>query len=176
MSERRRVVITGIGAVTSLGLTMTETWQGLLQARSGIGPITLFDASDLPVRVAGEIKDFDATRYIDRKQVRRTSRTTHLAIAAATMALQDAQLDVTKINPYCIGVSLGAGVAGLDKTVDGVMSIADGGTRVNPLGVVSSLANMPAALTAAQFGLQGPNATTVTACASGVQGIGEGPR
>jgi 3-oxoacyl-[acyl-carrier-protein] synthase II len=170
----RRVVITGLGAVTALGLTFAETWEGLLHTRSGIGPITLFDAGDLPVRVAGEIKGFDATRYIDRKQVRRTSRTTHLAIAAATMALQDAQLDVSKIDPYCIGVSLGAGVAGLDKTVDGVMSIADGGMRVNPLGVVSSLANMPAALTAARFNLQGPNATTVTACASGVQGIGEG--
>jgi 3-oxoacyl-[acyl-carrier-protein] synthase II len=170
----RRVVITGIGAVTALGLTFAETWEGLLHARSGIGPITLFDASDLPVRVAGEIKGFDATQYMDRKQVRRTSRTTHLALAAATMALEDAQLDVTKIDPHCIGVSLGAGVAGLDKTVEGVMSIADGGTRVNPLGVVSSLANMPAALTAAHFNLQGPNATIVTACASGVQGIGEG--
>ncbi len=174
MNNQRRVVITGLGALTPLGLTLDETWQGLLQARSGIGPITLLDASDLPVRVAGEIKDFDATHYIDRKQVRRTSRTTHLAIAAATMALHDAQLDLSKLNPYCIGVSLGAGVAGLDKTVEGAMSIADGGTRVNPLGVVSSLANMPAALTAAQFGLQGPNATTVTACASGVQSIGEG--
>jgi 3-oxoacyl-[acyl-carrier-protein] synthase II len=170
----RRVVITGIGAVTALGLTFAETWEGLLHARSGIGPITLFDASDLPVRVAGEIKGFDATHYMDRKQMRRTSRTTHLALAAATMALADAQLDVTKIDPHCIGVSLGAGVAGLDKTVEGVMSIADGGTRVNPLGVVSSLANMPAALTAAQFNLQGPNATMVTACASGVQAIGEG--
>ncbi len=174
MNDRRRVVITGLGALTPLGLTLDETWQGLLQARSGIGPITLLDASDLPVRVAGEIKGFDATCYLDRKQVRRTSRTTHLAIAAATMALRDARLDVTKIDPYCIGVSLGAGVAGLDKTVEGAMSIADGGTRVNPLGVVSSLANMPTALTAAQFNLQGPNATTVTACASGVQAIGEG--
>jgi 3-oxoacyl-[acyl-carrier-protein] synthase II len=174
MNNQPRVVITGMGALTPLGLTLDETWQGLLHTRSGIGPITLFDASDLPVRVAGEIKGFDATRYIDRKQVRRTSRTTHLAIAAAAMALHDAQLDVTQIDPYCIGVSLGAGVAGLDKTVEGVMSIADGGTRVNPLGVVSSLANMPAALTAAQFNLQGPNTTVVTACASGVQAIGEG--
>ena len=175
MTDRRRVAITGIGAVTPLGLSLTETWQKLLQARSGIGPITLFDAHDLPVRVAGEITGFDATHYIDRKQVRRTSRTTQLAIAASTMALQDAQLDVAKIDPYCIGVSLGAGVAGLDKTIEGAMSIADGTTtRVNPLGVVSSLANMPAALTAAHFNLQGPNATTVTACASGVQSIGEG--
>jgi 3-oxoacyl-[acyl-carrier-protein] synthase II len=174
MNNQPRVVITGMGALTPLGLTLDETWQGLLHTRSGIGPITLFDASDLPVRVAGEIKGFDATRYIDRKQVRRTSRTTHLAIAAAAMALHDAQLDVTQIDPYCIGVSLGAGVAGLDKTVEGVMSIADGGTRVNPLGVVSSLANMPAALTAAQFNLQGSNTTVVTACASGVQAIGEG--
>jgi 3-oxoacyl-[acyl-carrier-protein] synthase II len=163
-----------MGAVTPLGLTLDETWQGLLQARSGIGPITLFDAGALPVRVAGEIKGFDAAQYIDRKQVRRTSRTTHLAIAAATMALHDAHLDLTKIDPYCIGVSLGAGVAGLDKTMEGALSIADGSTRVNPLGVVSSLANMPAALAAAQFNLQGPNTTIVTACASGVQGIGEG--
>jgi len=80
----KRVVITGMGALTPLGLTLDETRQGLLQARSGIGLITSFDASDLPVRVAGEIKGFDATHYIDRKQVRRTSRTTHLAIAAAT--------------------------------------------------------------------------------------------
>ncbi len=175
MNDQRRVVITGLAALTALGLTLDETWQGLLQARSGIGPITLFDASDLPVRVAGEIKGFDATQYIERKQVRRTSRTTHLAIAAATMALQNARLDVSQIDPYCMGVSLGAGVAGLDKTVEGAMSIADGATtRVNPLGVVSSLANMPAALTAAQFNLQGPNATIVTACASGVQAIGEG--
>ena len=91
MIERRRVAITGMGAVTPLGLTLDETWQGLLQAQSGIGPITLFDARDLPVRVAGEIKGFDAARYLDRKQVRRTSRTTHLAIAAATMALSSSQ-------------------------------------------------------------------------------------
>jgi 3-oxoacyl-[acyl-carrier-protein] synthase II len=173
MSHQRRVVITGLGAVTALGLTLDETWQNLLKGTSGIAPITLFDASDLPVRVAGEVKGFDAVNYMDRKQVRRTSRTTHLALAAAHMALKDAGLDPTKIDPYSMGVSLGAGVAGLDKTVDGVMSIADGSTRVNPLGVVSSLANMPAALVAAQFNLQGPNTTTVTACASGVQSIGE---
>src|SRR5512143_2673761 len=94
MADRRRVVITGMGAVTPLGLTLDETWQGLLQARSGIGAITLFDASDLSVRVAGEVKGFNATTYLDRKLVRRTSRTTHLAIAAATMALHDARLDV----------------------------------------------------------------------------------
>ncbi len=173
MFQERRVVITGLGALTPLGLTLDQTWQNLLKGVSGIGLITLFDVSDLPVRVGGEVRGFDATNYMDRKLVRRTSRTTQLAIAAATMALHDAQLDVTKIDPYSIGVSLGAGVAGLDKTVEGVMSIADGGTRVNPLGVVSSLANMPAALVAAQFNLQGPNATTVTACASGVQSIGE---
>jgi 3-oxoacyl-[acyl-carrier-protein] synthase II len=174
MTQRRRVVITGLGAVTALGLTLGETWQNLLKGTSGIAPITLFDASDLPVRVAGEVKGFEAVNYMDRKQVRRTSRTTHLALAAAHMALKDAELDLAKIDPYSMGVSLGAGVAGLDKTVDGVMSIADGSTRVNPLGVVSSLANMPAALIAAQFNIQGPNTTTVTACASGVQSIGEG--
>lgn len=174
MFQQRRVVITGLGAVTALGLTLDETWQNLLQGRSGIAPITLFDARDLPVCMAGEVKGFDAADYLDRKQVRRTSRTTHLAMAAAQRALADAALDLSAMDPYSMGVSLGAGVAGLDKTVDGVMSIADGGTRVSPFGVVSSLANMPAALIAAQFNLQGPNATTVTACASGVQSIGEG--
>lgn len=173
MPDQRRIVITGLGAVTPLGLSLDETWQNLLKGVCGIGHITQFDASDLPVRIAGEVKGFDAAQYIDRKQVRRTSRTSHLAMAAAQMAVNDSGLDLSKIDPYSIGVSIGAGVAGLDKTIEGVMSVADGSTRVNPFGVVSSLANMPAALTAAHFNAQGPNMTIVTACASGVQSIGE---
>src|SRR5512136_2903955 len=173
MWDKRQVVITGLGAVTPLGLSIDETWQNLLKGVCGIAPITQFDASDLPVRIAGELKGFDATQYLDRRQVRRMSRTSHLAIAAAQMAVQDSGLDLASVDPYAIGVSIGAGVAGLDKAIEGVLSVAGGATRVSPIGVVSSLANMPAALTAEHFNAQGPNLTTVTACASGVQSIGE---
>ena len=113
MTQQRRVVITGLGAVTALGLTLGETWQNLLKGTSGIAPITLFDASDLPVRVAGEVKGFEAVNYMDRKQVRRTSRTTHLALAAAHMALKDAELDPAKIDPYCDGRQFGRRCGGI---------------------------------------------------------------
>jgi 3-oxoacyl-[acyl-carrier-protein] synthase II len=169
----RRVVITGIGAVTPLGLSIDETWPCLKRGESGIGPITLFDAGDLPVRIAGEVKNFNPLDYMDRRTARRTSRSSHLALAAAQQAVTDSRLDFTAIQSDRIGVSIGTGVGGLDKTIEGLESIADRSTRANPFGIVSSLSNMPASLIASQFHAQGHTSTFVTACASGLQAIGE---
>ncbi len=173
MSERRRVVITGLGALTPLGLSMQETWPRLIRGESGIGPITLFDASDLPVRIAGEVKNFDASAYLDRKLVRRTSRCTHLALVAAQEAIRDSSLDLSKTDSTSIGVSLGTGVGALDRTIEGAASIAAGTTRASPFGIIAALDNMPAALISQRFNAQGPVSTIVTACASGLQAIGE---
>jgi 3-oxoacyl-[acyl-carrier-protein] synthase II len=173
MLMSRRAVITGLGALTPLGLSANDTWLRLCRGESGIGPITLFDASDLPVRIAGEVKGFDPLQYLDRRWVRRTSRCSQLALAAAQAAVADAELDLSKIDPSSIGVSLGTGVGALDKTIEGVESIADGRTRANPFGIVGSLSNMPAALISAQFHAAGSTSTVVTACASGAQAIGE---
>jgi beta-ketoacyl-acyl-carrier-protein synthase II len=169
----RRVVITGIGAVTPLGLSNDETWSRLKRGESGVGPITLFDASDLPVRIAGEVKNFNPLDYMDRRTARRSSRSSHLALAAAQQAVAESRLDFAAIQSDRIGVSIGTGVGGLDKTVEGLESIADGSTRANPFGIVSSLSNMPASLIASQFHAQGHTSTYVTACASGAQAIGE---
>ena len=173
MTDKRRVVITGLGALTPLGLSMAETWERLCRGESGIGPITLFEARDLPVRIAGEVKGFDPLNYLDRRTARRTSRGAQLALAAAQAAITDSGLDIAAIDSDRLGVSIGTGVGGLDKTIEGLESIAAGTTRANPFGIVSSLSNMPAALISARCKAQGPTSTCVTACASGAQAIGE---
>ena len=173
MLTSRRVVISGLGALTPLGLSLNETWMRLCRGESGIGPITLFDAGDLPVRIAGEVKGFDPLDYMDRRTARRTSRCTQLALAAAQAAMDDSSLDAASLDPISIGVSIGTGVGSLDRTIEGVTSIADGSTRAKPFGIVSSLSNMPASFIAARFKVQGATSTFVTACASGAQAIGE---
>lgn len=173
MTDHRRVAITGLGALTPLGLSMTETWPRLLRGESGLAPITFFDASNLPVRFAGELKHFDATQYLDRKLVRRSSRCTHLALIAAQEAMRDSGLKIGEIDATEIGVNIGTGVGALDRTIDGLMSVADGSTRANPFGIISALSNMPAAMISTHFNTQGPLSTTVAACASGLQAIGE---
>ena len=173
MTELRRVAITGLGAITPLGLSLTETWPRLIRGESGIAPITQFDASNLPVRFAGEVKDFDPTQFLDRKLVRRSSRCVHLALVAAQEAIRDSGLNLGQINATSIGVNIGTGVGALDRTIDGLASVADGSTRANPFGIISALSNMPAALISTHFNAKGPLSTTVAACASGLQAIGE---
>ncbi len=112
------------------------------RGESGIGPITLFDASDLPVRIAGEVKGFNPLDFLDRRTARRTSRGSQLALAAAQQAVADARLDFAAIKSDQIGVSIGTGVGGLDKTIEGLESIADGSTRANPFGIISSLSSI----------------------------------
>lgn len=173
MTKHRRVVITGLGAVTPLGLSIDTTWERMQRGESGVKPITLFDTTGLAVNIAGEVSDFNADNYMDRKQARRTSRSAHLALAAAQAAVKDAQLDLPRTDRTRLGVAVGAGLPGFDRQVEGVLHVATGAAKGNPFLMVSSLGNMPAAIIAAEFGAQGPTSTIVTACASSVQSIGE---
>ena len=171
---KKRVVITGMGALTSLGLSVEETWSALVAGRSGIGPITRFDASQLPIRIAGEVKGFDPTQYIDFKEVRRMARCSHLAVAAATQALADAGLGDQVPDPERAGTVMGTGVGGLELALEGWDTFKSKGLRrVSPFVATASLCNMPAHHVSLRFQCQAHNATVVTACASGTQAIGE---
>ena len=128
---RRRVVVTGVGAVTPVGLTAADTWQGLLVGRSGISLITRFDASVLPVRIAGEIRGFQPEAYMDRKEVRRTSRASHLVVAAVRMALADAQLPEPLPNPDRTGTIVGTGAGGLEVVDRELTTLRTAGSTVS---------------------------------------------
>ncbi len=174
MNRCRRVVVTGMGAMTPLGLTLEETWEGLLAGRSGVGPITQFDASGLPVRIAGELKDFDSTRYINFKAARRMARCSQVAIAIAQAALVDAGLNLPLADEERVGVLVGSAVGGLDRAIAGVDTFrAKGLARISPFIITSSLANMPSHHVSHWTGAKGPISTVVAACATGTQAVGE---
>jgi len=161
-----------VGAITPLALTAEETWQGLLAGRSGIGPITQFDASSLPSQVAGEVKGFDAADYIPFKEARRMSRASHFAVATAQQALTHAQL--TPPLGETAGVLLGTGVGGLEWAIQQAQTYYEQGIRrINPFGIPASLANMPAHHVSSWAQALGPISTVVAACASGTQAVGE---
>jgi beta-ketoacyl-acyl-carrier-protein synthase II len=168
------VVITGLGAITCLGLNVHDFWQGLLAGRSGIGPITQFDASAYPCRIAAEVKGFEARQYMDFKEARRTARCTHFAVAAARQALDDARLTIPLADEQRVGVLLGTGVGGLPEAIEGLKTMQEkGGMRLNPFAGTAILANMPTFHVANTLGAKGYNSTVVTACAAGTQAVGE---
>ncbi len=174
MKKHKRVVITGMGAMTPLGLTLEETWEGLLANRSGVGPITQFDASDLPVRIAGELKDFDPTQYIDFKEARRMSRCSQVAIAMAQMALEDAKLSLPLADEERVGVLIGCGLGGFERAIEAVDTYRNKGLkRVSPFSAPSLLVNMPSHHVSCWSGARGPISTVVSACATGTQAVGE---
>jgi 3-oxoacyl-[acyl-carrier-protein] synthase II len=174
MNKRRRVVVTGVGAITPLGLTWPETWEGLLAGRSGVSLITQFDASDLPVRIAGEIKGFDPRQYIDFKEARRMARCSQVAIAMTQEALADAGMELPLPEEERIGVLIGSGVGGLDCAIEGVDVYREKGVaRVNPFVITSALVNMPSHHVSHWSGAKGPISTVVAACATGTQAVGE---
>jgi len=171
--SRPRVVVTGIGAVTPLGLTAEKTWQGLLAGRSGIGPITQFDPSHLPVRIAGEVKGFDPGQYMPIKEARRISRVSQLAVAAAQEALSTAGL--TPPLGERAGVVVGTGIGGLEWAFAQARVLWERGwERVSPFGITASLPNMLAHHISGWAQALGPTLTVVTACAAGTQAVGEG--
>lgn len=170
-----RVVITGMGAVTPVGLSVAESWDALMRGESGIGRITLFDPSDLPTQVAGEVTNFDPTQYINRKEARRMSRASHLAIAALREAQADAGLPEHATNPERTGVMMGTAIGGFDISSDAIRIYGKRGwTKVSPFAVPATLPNMVSHHVSLYAQTMGAIGTQVAACSAGVQGIGEG--
>ena len=174
MAERRRVVVTGMGVVSPLGVTLDEFWTRVVAGESGIAKMTLVDTTQYPCEVAGEIKDWDYTRYMDRKDGRRMARFSQFGIAAARMAIEHARLNLDGIDRERVGVVMGNGGGGLQNDEEAVRTIdSRGGMKVDPFFVSKRLNNMAGANIAIQFGLLGYNNTVVTACAAGTQAIGD---
>ena len=172
--ELKRVVVTGLGAITPLGNTVNEYWQGLLQGRSGIKPITLFDASRHTCQIAGEVKGFDPTDYLERKDAKRMDRFAQFAVCATQQALADAKFAINDLNAEQVGVIIGSGIGGLKVLEDQEeIYLSRGPDRCSPFMIPMMIANMAAGLTAIHTGARGPNSCTVTACAAGSNAVGE---
>jgi 3-oxoacyl-[acyl-carrier-protein] synthase II len=165
-----RIVVTGMGAVTPVGLTARETWEALLAGRSGVGPITSFDASHLPVAIAGEVKGFDPKQYMDHKAARRMARFAQFAVACSVMALADAGLDVTEANAERFGVAINTGGGGMIECyTEALVMQRRGPGRVSPFHVPMMAPNMAACQPSILLGIRGPVSCSVAACAAGVQ-------
>ena len=171
---RRRVVITGMGAVTPLGLNVEDFWQGLVEGRSGVDWVRVVDTTNYPVKVGGEVRGFDPEQYIDRKDARRMARFSQLAIAAAQQAFDGAGLRDGELDPERLGVMLGNGYGGLPNTDETMRTLIEkGGMRVDPFYMPKALPNMAAAQLGIRFQAKGYNGTIVTACAAATQAMGE---
>lgn len=171
---KKRVVITGVGAITPLGNNPQAYWEGLLGGRSGIGPITLFDASKHKCRIAGEVKGFLPDDYIDAKDAKRMDRFAQFAVAASLQAIRDAQFEINELNAEQIGVIIGTGIGGIKVLEDQqTVYLNRGPDRCSPFMVPMMIANMAAGLTAIQLGAKGPNSCPVTACAAGSNAVGD---
>ena len=172
--NRKRVVITGMGAMTPLGESVEEYWSNLLQGKSGIGPITLCDPSPFPCKIAGEVSGFDPSQFINPKEARRMARFSQLAVAASYVAIEHSQLDLSKENPERLGVVLGVGNGSFPTTEENARVLVDkGGMKISPFFITMSLPNMAAANVSRLFGLKGYTSTVTTACAAGNQAIGD---
>lgn len=176
--NRLKVVVTGMGAITPLGLNVQDTWQALIEGRSGIGRITQFDASAYPTQIAGEVKGFDPGEYMDVKEARRMARFSQFAVAGAKMALEDAGLTVHESTAEDVGVVIGTAIGGalVESEMAHLILLNKGVRRVPPLFVPSMIPNAAAHHVACAFGIRGYSSTVVGACASGNQAIGEGAR
>ncbi len=172
--KQTRVVITGMGAVTALGPSVDRFWDGLTNGRSGIRRITQFDASAMPCQIAGEIPEFDAAQYMDRKEARRMPRSSQISLASAVQAVRDAGLPEKMPDGERCGVVYGTAIGGLEKFDEGIVQLRTGGPdKVNPFSVPGGIANLSAFYISHRFQILGPNTTVVTACATGTQAVGE---
>ena len=173
-SHKTRVVITGMGVMCSLGQTVDDYWEGLVEGRSGIGKITLCDTHEFPSDIAGEVDDFDPAQYANSKEIRRMARFSQMAVAAAATALEDSGLNLSKEDGTRMGVVMGNGNGGFPTTEDNAKILFDrGGMKMSPFFVPMILPNMAAAQISRIFGLRGYTNTVITACAAGNQAIGE---
>ncbi len=173
-STSQRVVVTGMGAVTPLGKSVNALWAGLKAGKSGIARLTLVDADAYPCKVGGEVRDFEPTDYMDRKESRRLARFSQLAVAATAEALVDARLSAAAVGPERVGVLIGTGSGGLPETEQQVRVLVDrGALRISPYYIPMMLANMASSNVSRIFGASGYTNTVSTACAAGTQAVGE---
>jgi 3-oxoacyl-[acyl-carrier-protein] synthase II len=175
-SDEDRVVITGMAAVTPLGLTVEETWQAMVEGKSGVDYITLFDASECPVRIAAEVKGFDPSGYIERKEARRMARSSQFTIVTAAQALEDAGLSTPFKEGMAerVGALLGTSIGGFDEIEEALFTVfTKGFSKVSPFAVAAGLPNMPTFYVCLYFNAQGYTSTISTACSAGTQAIGE---
>ncbi len=174
---KRRVVVTGLGAVTPLGTGVEKNWQSLCQGKSGIGMITRFDTSDFKTKIAGEVNDLNPLDFINRKLVRRFDRFTHFALAAARMAVDDSGLTINPSGADRVGVVIATAACGIESLIKNHELLLSGERhRISPFFIPSFPGNMPAGQVAIQFGAKGPNLCPVTACAAGTHATGEAAR
>jgi 3-oxoacyl-[acyl-carrier-protein] synthase II len=174
--SRRRVVVTGMGLVSPVGIGVEESWKALVEGKSGIGPITHFDSAAMafPTRIAGEVKGFEPDRFMDRKEARRNDRFIQFALAAAEMAAQDSGIDFAKEQPERCGAILGSGMGGLTNLEDTHKTLMERGVRkVSPFFIPSMIINLAPGQIALRYGLKGPNFSPVSACATGNHSIGD---
>jgi 3-oxoacyl-[acyl-carrier-protein] synthase II len=170
----KRVVVTGIGALTPLGNDVASTWCGIKEGRSGIGPITRFDASNLPSKIAGELHDFDPLSVLDVKQARRMDRFQQIAYAAAVQALADAEYRITAENADRTGVVMGSGIGGLQTLSDQFKVLHERGpSRISPFLITMMVVDLAPGLISILLGAKGPNFSTVSACSTGAHAVGE---
>jgi 3-oxoacyl-[acyl-carrier-protein] synthase II len=172
--DRRKVVVTGIGAITPLGQTAEIFWKNLVAGKSGVGPMTLCDPTDYPCRISGEVRDFEPEQYINGREARRMARFSQLAVAAALTAVESARLEMSREDPYKVGVVLGNGNGGFPTLEENCRILASrGGMRMSPFFFPLILPNMAAANVGRFVGARGYNATATTACAASNQAMGE---
>ncbi len=171
--SRRRVVVTGLGLVSPVGNSVPEAWDNLIAGRSGIGPITRFDASAFSARIAGEVKNFDVAAYLSAKEARRMDTFIHFGMAAGIQAFRDSGIEVNAENAYRIGVNIGSGIGGLPMIEDTHNDYLAGGPRkISPFFIPGTIINMISGNLSIMLGLKGPNIAVVTACTTGLHAIG----
>ena len=174
---RRRVVVTGMGIISPLGIGIEENWSAIINGKSGIGPITRFDSESFPVRFAGEVGDFDAERYMGHKEVKKMDRFIHFAVAASDYALKDSGYEITEKNAERVGVQVGVGLGGLPAIEKYHNLYKERGVRkISPFFIPMVIANLASGQVSIHSGAKGPNTCVVTACATGTHSIGDAAR
>lgn len=174
MEHARRVVITGVGLVTPLGIGVEQNWQALVEGRSGIGPVTRFDAADFPTRIAGEVKDFRPEDFIEKKEIKKMDLFIQYAVAAAHMAMEESRLPITPENEDAVGVIVGVGIAGLSSIEEyHKLFLESRLKRVSPFFIPKLIANLAPGQISIRYGAKGINYTPTSACSSGAHAIGE---
>lgn len=175
--ERRRVVVTGVGIVSPLAIGTQENWAAICESRSGIGEITYFDTADFPVKIAGEVKNFDPLLFVDKKEVKKMDYFIHYALGASTFALEDAGLKITDENAEKVGVAIGSGIGGLPSIErQHMLYLEKGPKKISPFFIPGIIVNLASGQVSIKFGAKGPNTAACTACSTGTHAIGDSYR